>query len=159
MLSKVKVSLSGELKKKYGISSFPVSKGDIVKIRSGSRKGEGGKVDSVDHRHGTVIIDGITLNTADNKQKGMPIDHSNLMITRMDFSNPERLEKVKEKASRKNIVVEEEPEPVEAEPEPAIEPSGEESAPAVAGESMEEEPELSKETLPEASEEEEKDDQ
>jgi large subunit ribosomal protein L24 len=120
MLSKVKVSLSNELKKKYGTSSFPVTKGDIVRIKSGSRKGEGGKIDSVDHRHGTVIIDGITLNTADNKQKGMPIDHSNVVITRLDLSNPDRLEKLREKASRKNLVVEAEPEPEEAAPEEKI---------------------------------------
>ena len=40
--NKINVAINRDLRKKYGIRQFPIVKGDIVKIISGSRKGEGG---------------------------------------------------------------------------------------------------------------------
>lgn len=112
-----KVYLSKDLRKKYGIRSFPIAKGDIVTIEAGSRKGEGGKVIDIDHVSARVSIEGITVSKADDKQKAFPIDPSNLKITRLDLSRQERLQKIRDLAARKNIVVEEEPEPVQNEAE------------------------------------------
>ena len=42
MLSKINAALNSDLRKRFGLRAFPVAKGDLVKIVSGSRKGEGG---------------------------------------------------------------------------------------------------------------------
>ena len=48
------------------------------------------------------------------------VDPSNLKITRLDLSRQERLQKIKDLAARKNIIVEEEPIPEEKAPEPEV---------------------------------------
>ncbi len=118
MDNKISVALSKDLRKKYGIRAFPIAAGDIVTIRTGSRKGEGGKVISVDHRSRRVSIDGITISKADGKQEEYLLPSNIIKITRLELSSPGRLQKIKDLAARKNIVVEEEPEP---EPEVAEE--------------------------------------
>lgn len=148
MDNKISVSLSKDLRKKYGIRSFPVATGDVVTIRTGSRKGEGGKVIKVNHRTKRVSIDGITISKADDKQEEFPLPSNILRITRLELSSPGRLQKIRELAARKNIVVEEVPEP-EPEPEVAEEESeetAEESeaieSPDESEEETEEEPEV-----------------
>ncbi|MEM0157494.1 MAG: 50S ribosomal protein L24 [Thermoplasmataceae archaeon] len=131
MFSKINVSLNSELRKRYGLRSFAVSKGDIVKIKSGSRKGEGGKVIEIDHVSGRISVEGITIAKADGKQKEFYMDASNLMITRLDLSRQERLTRIRKIAEMKKISIveptpeelappeEEKAEPVEAEQEGA----------------------------------------
>ncbi|AAT43236.1 50S ribosomal protein L24 [Picrophilus oshimae] len=108
--NKVNVSLSKDLRKKYGIRRFPVAKGDIVKIISGSRKGEGGKVVDVDHKTMKVSIEGVTISKADGKQVPFFIDHSNISITKLDLSRNDRYERLREIAARKNLPPPEVPE-------------------------------------------------
>jgi large subunit ribosomal protein L24 len=67
-----------------------------------------------------VSIEGITATKADGKQKAFMVDPSNLKITRLDLSRQERLQKIKDLAARKNIIVEEEPVPEEKAPEPEV---------------------------------------
>ncbi|MCY0852018.1 MAG: 50S ribosomal protein L24 [Thermoplasma acidophilum] len=122
MYRKMEVSLSKDLRKKYGIRSFPVIKGDVVKVISGSKKGEGGKVAEVDHASGLVVVEGITIAKADGKQKGFGIQPEKLQITHLDLSRGDRFDKIKSLAARKNIVVEK--------PEPEPEPKKEEAAEA-----------------------------
>ncbi|WP_010901667.1 50S ribosomal protein L24 [Thermoplasma acidophilum] len=122
MYRKMEVSLSKDLRKKYGIRSFPVIMGDVVKVISGSRKGEGGKVAEVDHASGLVVVEGITIARADGKQKGFGIQPEKLQITHLDLSRGDRFDKIKSLAARKNIVVEK--------PEPEPEPRKEETAEA-----------------------------
>ncbi|MCL4328789.1 MAG: 50S ribosomal protein L24 [Candidatus Thermoplasmatota archaeon] len=107
------VRLNKDLRKKYGIRSFPVSTGDVVSIKKGPKKGEGGKVLDVDHTALIVLVDGITVSKADGKQKEYYVQPSMLEITRLDVSHRGRLEKLKAKAALRDIVVEEEPEPIE----------------------------------------------
>lgn len=123
MKSRINVSLSKELKKKYGISQFPIIKGDVVVVKSGSRKTEGGKVDSVDHVHSLLVVDGVTLAKADGKQKEMTVKPNKVIITRLDLSRPQRMEKIREMAARKNRIIEEEPqqEPTSELPAPEAE--------------------------------------
>lgn len=122
MDSKIKVSLSKDLRKKYGIRAFPITTGDIVTVRTGSRKGEGGKVAKVNHKSGRVSIDGITISKGDGKQEEFYLPSNILRITKLELSSPGRLQKIRDLASRKNIVVEEEP----PEPEPVEEAVSEE---------------------------------
>ena len=127
-MEKVMVDLSLDLRKKYGIRSFQITRGDVVRIKTGSKKGEGGKVISVNHMKNLVTVDGITLTKADNKQKEFPLKPHRLVITRLDLSRNERIEKIRKLAALKKITINEddlrqepEEEPVNAEipsPEP-----------------------------------------
>ncbi|EQB68277.1 50S ribosomal protein L24 [Cuniculiplasma divulgatum] len=105
MMNKVKVTLEKDLRKKLGIRQFPIMRGDIVKIIKGSRRGEGGKVSSVDHRHSLVIIDGINIAKADGKEKSFPIQPEKIEITKLDLNMDERSERIRELAAMKNIVL------------------------------------------------------
>ena len=116
--TKINVALNHELRKKYGIRRFPVIKGDIVKIVSGSRKGEGGKVIAVSHKTNKISIEGITLPKADGKQVAYYIDHSNLVITKLDLSIEGRYNKIKDITARRNLPIPEPEKPVESEATP-----------------------------------------
>lgn len=150
MDNKINVALSKDLRKKYGIRSFPIATGDVVTIRSGSRKGEGGKVVKVNHRSRRISVDGITIAKADAKQEEFLLPANIFRITRLDFSSPGRLQKVKDLAARKNIVVEETP----PEPEPEVEIESEESEAEAQGPSEGGEDDVAEEVLKEAEEEE-----
>ena len=116
--TKINVALNHELRKKYGIRRFPVIKGDIVKIVSGSRKGEGGKVIAVSHKTNKISIEGITLPKADGKQVAYYIDHSNLVITKLDLSIEGRYNKIKDITARRNLPIPEPEKPSESEATP-----------------------------------------
>lgn len=157
---KIRVSLNRDLRKKYGIRSFPIAKGDIVTIRSGGRKGEGGKIIDVNHKEGRVSIEGITIAKADGKAEEYFVASNILQITKLELSRPERLQKLRELASRKNIVVEEEPEPEPEEAEEATEEVQEAEGTAESEEEeTQEEPEEGPEEKEEEPEEEDSDDQ
>lgn len=140
MKSRINVSLSKELRKKYGISHFPITKGDIVVVKSGSRKTEGGKVDSVDHVHSTLVVDGVTVAKADGKQKEKPVKPNQVVITRLDLSRPERMERIRELAAKRNkVIVEEPPETAPSElSAPSSEPALPEREPSQADSTEEE---------------------
>jgi large subunit ribosomal protein L24 len=144
MKSKLNVSLSKDLRKKYGIRNFAVVKGDIVTVKSGGKKSEGGKVVDVDRVSGKISIEGITIAKADGKQKEYYLDPRNIRITRLDLSKPERLQRLKFLAGQKNIQVEDVPEPIDTtatESSPALEEQtdSEEDEQKVSGEDTENE--------------------
>jgi large subunit ribosomal protein L24 len=144
MKSKLNVSLSKDLRKKYGIRNFAVVKGDIVTVKSGGKKSEGGKVVDVDRVSGKISIEGITIAKADGKQKEFYLDPRNIRITRLDLSKPERLQRLKFLAGQKNIQVEDVPEPIDTtatESSPALEEQtdSEEDEQKVSGEDTENE--------------------
>jgi len=110
------------LRKKYGLRSFPIVKGDVVRIMKGSRKGEGGKVMDVDHLKKRITVDGITIAKADNKQKEFTLHPDFVEITRLDLSRNERVDKIRKLAALKKIVIDENDLKQEPElPEPAEE--------------------------------------
>lgn len=118
MYSKVRVNLDSDLRKKFGVRSYPVTVGDIVKVKSGKRKGEGGKIISVDHSSGLVSIEGISVSKEDGKQKELFLRPADLVITRLDFSRHQRYDHLRSIAAMKNIALSEEP-PEQPVPEPA----------------------------------------
>lgn len=105
--------LSDELYSKYGIRSIQVRKGDMVKVMRGLFKGFEGKVSNVDLKKMRINVEGVLINKADKKQVSRWIDASKVLITKLDLSDKERLEKVKKIAQIKNKVIEEEGEKVE----------------------------------------------
>jgi large subunit ribosomal protein L24 len=124
-MNKISVGLSLDLRKKYGLRSFPIVKGDVVRIMKGSRKGEGGKVMDVDHIRSRITVEGITIAKADNKQKEFTLQPNFVEITRLDLSRNERVQKIRKLAALKKIVIDEN----DLKQEPEIPETKEESLP------------------------------
>ncbi|MFQ5919515.1 MAG: 50S ribosomal protein L24 [Thermoplasmata archaeon] len=70
--------------------SLPLRQGDTVQIMRGAHRGEEGKVSRVDRRHFRVYVEGITVAKADGTEVGRPVHPSNLLITRLDMTDPWR---------------------------------------------------------------------
>lgn len=73
--------------------AIPVRKGDTVRVMRGSFRGREGTVVSVDATDGTVVIEGITLEKTDEKKVARPIHASNLVVTKLDDTDPKRRER------------------------------------------------------------------
>jgi len=92
----VAAHLDSALMKEFNVRSLPVRKGDTVKIIRGHkdfRTGEA-KVASVDLKTCKIIVENITVPKADGTQKPKPIDPSDVLITKLDLSDPWRKEKL-----------------------------------------------------------------
>ncbi len=76
--------------------AIPVRKGDIVRVMRGSFRGKEGKIVSVDSGRGTAVIEGITIEKTDEKKVPRPVHASNLMIIKMDDTDPWRRRKYEE---------------------------------------------------------------
>ncbi|MFQ6013156.1 MAG: 50S ribosomal protein L24 [Thermoplasmata archaeon] len=70
--------------------SLPVREGDTVQIMRGTHRGQEGKVTRVDRRRRRVYVEGITVAKADGTEVGRPVHPSNLLITRLDMTDPWR---------------------------------------------------------------------
>ncbi len=92
----VSAHLDSALMTEYNVRSLPVRKGDTVKVVRGHAdfKATESKVASVDLKHMKIIIENITVPKADGTQKPKPIDPSDLVITKLDLSDPWRKSKL-----------------------------------------------------------------
>lgn len=84
------VSLSRDLRARYGRRQLPVRKGDTVRILSGSYKGREERVAKVQRRRYAVTLDNVTGKTGESKLKPLPIRLSHLVLTRLNLSDPWR---------------------------------------------------------------------
>lgn len=82
--------------KRYYPRSAVLRKGDTVRVVRGSFAGHIGKVESVDTRALRITVDGATISKADGTQIASKIHPSNVIITRLDLSDPERKKKFEE---------------------------------------------------------------
>ncbi len=110
--------LSEELMLKYNLRSLPVRKGDMIKVMRGTFKGHIGKIANVDTNSRKITIEGVTIAKSDKAQVAKPIDSSNVLITKLDLSDPLRskkleLRKEKIKIERKRKKKEKKEEPKE----------------------------------------------
>lgn len=111
--SQVSSHLSSELRKKHGMRSIRVRKGDKVKVAAGQHKGKTGKVESVDIKDCKVTIAGISSTKKDGSKSFYKFHPSNLMVEELDLSDKKRMSgynkvvakpKGSEKAAPKNAV-------------------------------------------------------
>jgi large subunit ribosomal protein L24 len=88
--------LSSELREEYGKRSIQVIKGDIVQVVRGDHDlvGQEGKVLDVDTQTGRLAVEGVTLPKADGTQITKPIHASNVIIMKLDLSDPWRKDKL-----------------------------------------------------------------
>lgn len=88
----VGANLSKDLRKKYGIRSIGLRKGDQVKVMRGDFKKKNGSVDIIKLNKGKVIISGIDLTKKDGSKVPVFIQPSNLMITELNLDDKRRKE-------------------------------------------------------------------
>ncbi|MEM0492403.1 MAG: 50S ribosomal protein L24 [Candidatus Thermoplasmatota archaeon] len=84
---------------KYDRRSIPVVVGDTVRVMRGSFKGHEDKITRVDTKGGYVEVEGLTMTKADGKKIPRPIHPSNLLITKLNLTDPWRREKLSKKLS------------------------------------------------------------
>lgn len=95
------VHLNPALRKKYGMRSIRVRKGDKVKVMKGQFKGKVGKVESVNTTRRKIIIAGMQFTKKDGTKAVYPLAPANLMIEELDLSDKRRLEKPKREVKAK----------------------------------------------------------
>ena len=83
----VSANLSKELRKKYGKRSFPLRKGDSVKILRGEFKRKTGKIDSVDLKKSRVVIEGIFRSKKEGSKVAVYFNPSNTTIRNINYEN------------------------------------------------------------------------
>jgi len=81
------VPLSRQLRTRFKTRAAPLRKGDTVRVRSGSYKGREERVAKVDRRSYSVTLDNVTVKTAGEKLKALPIRPSHLVITRLNLAD------------------------------------------------------------------------
>jgi len=87
--------LSDELLKEYGlVRSVTVRKGDTVKVVRGIFKGHASKVAKAFPQKGFISIEETTLTKADGKKVARMFRPSNVILTKLDLSDPWRREKL-----------------------------------------------------------------
>lgn len=92
----VSAHLDSALMSEFNVRSVPIRKGDTVKIVRGAQdlKKIEAKVAAVDLKDCKIIIEGVTVAKADGTQKPKPVDPSNVVITKLDLSDPWRKKKL-----------------------------------------------------------------
>ena len=79
-----------ELREKYGRRSFPIRKGDTIRVVRGDHRGEEGKVIRVDYKQLKIYVDAIKRERSDGRVVHMPIHPSNVVIVKLDLSDKRR---------------------------------------------------------------------
>jgi large subunit ribosomal protein L24 len=92
----ISAHLDSGLMSEYNVRSIPVRKGDTVKIVRGAEdfKVSEAKVASVDLKSCKIIIENVTVPKADGTQKPKPVDPSDVLLTKLDLSDPWRKAKL-----------------------------------------------------------------
>jgi len=67
--------------------------------QSRGRSGVKGKIASVDSKRGFIFVDGLTQSTADGKDEAVPINPSNVIVTKLYEGDPIRISKMIERTS------------------------------------------------------------
>jgi large subunit ribosomal protein L24 len=99
------VHVAPRLREQYRVRAVRVRKGDTAVVMRGKYTIEPqgtvvrhpeAKVTGVDLPRGKVFLEGITRKTMKGKHKWVPIDPSNLLITKLDLSDPVRRKRIEE---------------------------------------------------------------
>jgi large subunit ribosomal protein L24 len=93
--------LTKELAKKYSRRSFPLRKGDTVKIVRGQFKGKTGNVERVDVKKSILYVAGIEVAKREGRKSFPPINPSNVMITELALEDKKRIAGIKKMTGQK----------------------------------------------------------
>jgi len=95
----ISAHLSPELRGKYETRSFPLRKGDLVKVIKGEQKGKEGKISEVEFSK--VRIEGVTRSKTDGTKVSVPVHTSNLIVLELELSDPKRKKALERKIKTK----------------------------------------------------------
>jgi large subunit ribosomal protein L24 len=87
--------LSEELQMAQGRRSYPVRKGDTVKILRGDYAGVEGKVNDVDTHGQRLFVEGVTREMTSGTSTNVSVHSSKVMITKLNLDDKWRSESIK----------------------------------------------------------------
>jgi len=87
--------LSEELRKTQGRRSYPVRKGDTVKIVRGDFAGVEGKVTTVDTHNRRLFVEGVTREMTSGTSTNVSVHTSKVMITKLNLDDKWRADSIK----------------------------------------------------------------
>lgn len=85
--------LADDLQDKIGTRTLPIREGDKVTVMRGDHTGETGRVDRIDREEYVVYVDGIDRETVSGSEEKVPLDPSNVKLTKLDLDDAERVAK------------------------------------------------------------------
>ena len=87
--------LSDELRTTQGRRSYPVRKGDTVKIVRGDFAGVEGKVTDIDTHGRRLFVEGVTREMTSGTSTNVSVHSSKVMITKLNLDDKWRAESIK----------------------------------------------------------------
>lgn len=87
--------LSKDLRKSQGRRSYPVRKGDTVKIVRGDFAGIEGKITKMDTHRQRVFVEGVTREKVAGTSTNVSVHASKVLITKLNLDDKWRAESVK----------------------------------------------------------------
>lgn len=100
----ISATLDKKLREEFKKRSLPLRKGDEVLVMRGEFKGKIGKVSSVNLKKMKIFVEGIKRKKASGQEVEIPIDPSNVKITKLNLDDKRRmkfLERIKLKIEPK----------------------------------------------------------
>jgi len=98
----IAASLSKALKEKYKKNSFPVRKGDTVKVLSGKFADKKGKIEKVLLKRLKVTVESLQIGKKDGTKISVYFPTSKLQIEEMNLDDKKRLDALNRKVKEKN---------------------------------------------------------
>jgi large subunit ribosomal protein L24 len=99
----VSAHLDKNLRKSYGKRSLPVRKGDEVIVLRGEFKKKKGSVTRVDLKKSRVFIDNVKKKKVSGQEFELPVDPSNIMITKLNLDDKMRKKTLQRKGETKEV--------------------------------------------------------
>ena len=93
----ISAHLSKELRTQYKKRSLSLRKGDEIKVMAGTHKGKSGKISKINLKKMTVYVENIKAKKVSGQEINAPIDHSNLMVTKLNLDDSRRMKFVERK--------------------------------------------------------------
>lgn len=94
----MRAHVADDLMEKYDIWTVRVHKGDTVKIMRGGYAGHTAKVTDVDTKNRVIYVEKVTSIKADGKETPRPVHPSNVLVTKLDLTDPYRKRKLEGKS-------------------------------------------------------------
>lgn len=98
--------LSEELRTTHGRRSYPVRKGDVVKIRRGDFAGIEGKVTDIDTQRQRLFIEGVSREKVAGTSTNVSVHSSKVVITKLNLDDKWRAQSIKVSESRASVETE-----------------------------------------------------
>lgn len=93
-------NLNKELRKKYQGRSFPLRKGDSVRVMKGSFKRKKGKISEIQLKRSRVAIEGLQRAKRDGTKVNVFFNASNLQIQELNLDDKKRIKSIERKIKK-----------------------------------------------------------